>query len=137
MVDLGGTIAALTLLLCVPVASQSLNVNSAAEAPSRNVVSQGDTALRYVPQPPLINGSNTVIHSNISILGDDYQNDGSNISILGDDYENDGDASEVDVSMCGITLRILKANLSRIWEGGGGREGGEGEGLYHTDGKCH
>ena len=107
MVDLGGTVAALTLLLCVPVASQSLNVNSAAEAPSRNVVSQGDTALRYVPQPPLINGSNTVIHSNISILGDDY--------------ENDGDASEVDVSMCGITLRTLKADLSRIWKGGGGR----------------
>ena len=105
MVDLGGTVAALTLLLCVPVASQSLNVNSAAEAPSRNVVSQGDTALRYVPQPSISGGSNTVIHSNISILGDDYQ--------------NDGDASEVDVSMCGITLRTLKAHLSRIWEGGG------------------
>ena len=59
-----------------------------------SVVSQGDTALRYVPQPSIINGSNTVIHSNISILGDDYQ--------------NDGDASEVDVSMCGIILRTLK-----------------------------
>ena len=87
MLDVGGTAAVLALLFCVST-SQTLNVNAAAEDPSRNVASQGDTVLRYVPQPSVSGGSNDVI------------NHVSNISLLGDDYENDGDTSEVDVSIC-------------------------------------
>ena len=94
MLDLGGSVAAVTLLLCVPVAGQSLNVDSAADDPSRNVVSAADTALRYVPQPSVISGSNPVVHP------------ASNISILGDDYQDNGDATEADVSMCGSMKQI-------------------------------
>ena len=98
MLDVGGTATVLALLLCVTV-SQTSNVNSEAENPSKNVASQGDTILRYVPQPSINGGSNQVI------------NHVSNISLLGDDYENDGGTTEVDVSICGSYLECYGRSL--------------------------
>ena len=106
MLDVGGTAAVLTLLLCVSV-SQTLNVNPAAEDPSRNVAPPGDTVLRYVPQPYVNGGSNNVI------------NHVSNISLLGDDYENDGDTSEIDVSIRGSYSEYLYGRSLQIVGGSG------------------